>query len=206
MPSRRHFCTASRRAGARPGRAISPTAWARWWPRAPGPCPRGRRRSWGWSSVQAQANCRRQTRGARQGRAISEVQLQRELDLAHGTRRRGDLTESRYRRRTRTAPPAYAGWTGQYHMVGSVEHLHAELQVPFFGDLELLDDRNIFVPAPRSLQGVAAAVSKRAGYRIGECRRVPPAVLGGIGQNRIDTGSAVEPAGVGNEIRTAGIP
>src|ERR1039458_7593718 len=33
---------------------------------------------------------------------------------------------------------------------------------PFFGDLEKLDDRNIFVPAPRSPQGVAAAVAKRA--------------------------------------------
>src|ERR1022692_4101838 len=135
-----------------------------------------------------------------------KVKLQRQLNLAHGGRCRGNLTESRYRRRTRTAPPAYAGWTGQFHMVGSVEHLHAELKVPFFGDLEKLDDRNIFVPAPRSPQGVAAAVAKRARYRIGECRRVPPAVLVGIGQYRIDAGSAVQPGGVGNEIGAPGIP
>src|ERR1039457_682031 len=135
-----------------------------------------------------------------------KVKLQRQLNLAHGGRCRGNLTESRYRRRTRTAPPAYAGWTGQFHMVGSVEHLHAELKVPFFGDLEKLDDRNIFVPAPRSPQGVAAAVAKRARYGIGECRRVPPAVLVGIGQYRIDAGSAVQPGGVGNEIGAPGIP
>src|ERR1039457_6516338 len=143
---------------------------------------------------------------AKLGLIFSEVKLQRQLNLAHGGRCRGNLTESRYRRRTRTAPPAYAGWTGQFHMVGSVEHLHAELKVSFFGDLEKLGDRNIYVSAPRSPQGVAAAVAKRARYRIGECRRVPPAVLVGIGQYRIDAGSAVQPGGVGNEIGAPGIP
>src|ERR1035441_3297324 len=41
---------------------------------------------------------------AKLGLIFLKVKLQRQLNLAHGGRCRGNLTESRYRRRTRTAP------------------------------------------------------------------------------------------------------
>src|SRR6185503_19351810 len=57
-----------------------------------------------------------------------------------------------------------------------------------------------------SPKDVAPAVSKGAGQRVGECSRVIPAVLVGIGPNRVDTGIAVETGSIGNEIRASGIP
>src|SRR5437016_2394818 len=91
-------------------------------------------------------------------------------------------------------------------MIGSVEHFGAEFQSPFFGDPEVLDDRNIFVPQPGSPQGVAAAVAERAGDWIGEGRGIEPAVLIVVRQNRIYASRAVQASGVRNEIGPARIP
>src|ERR1019366_4430456 len=137
-------------------------------------------------------------------RERSEVKLERELDLAH-IACPGNLTETASGGWTRAVAPACVGIV-QYHMVRSVEHLRAELQVLTFSDREMLEDRKILGPSPRSPQVVARTAPERGGCRVGECRRIIPAVLVGIGHHRVHASDTVEPGGIGNEIGAPGIP
>ncbi len=53
----------------------------------------------------------------------------------------------------------------QLHMIGSVEHFHAELERLFLGDPEILDRREIEVHLFRANQIVARAGSEQRGDR-----------------------------------------
>src|SRR4030095_8801161 len=99
----------------------------------------------------------------------------------------------------RAVTPAGAG-TGQYHMVGSVKHLGTELEVHLLPNGEMLEDRKVLCAAPRVSQVVARTRSERCRSGVGECRRIVPAVLAGIGENRVHARNTVEPGGIGDEI------
>src|SRR5205823_2791914 len=71
----------------------------------------------------------------------SEVVFQRELNLAHAGPGGGNLAEACSRRLVRTPPAGVR--SAQFHVVGSVEHLHAELESLSFGDSKVLDRREI---------------------------------------------------------------
>jgi len=137
---------------------------------------------------------------------MSKVKLQRELNLTHRGRDRGNLTEGRRRRRTGAVVPAQLPSSRQFDMVGSVKHLHAELQILPFGDREQLDYREIFVSQPRSRGEYCGRSCQTCSDGIGECRGVEPAfrlLSAAAGSHRP---AQFRRVAVGNEIRAAGIP
>src|SRR5260370_42117536 len=73
----------------------------------------------------------------------SEIILECELNLTHACSRRGDGAKRRLRRDIRSSPAR--GRVTQFHMIGSIEHFHAQLEGVFLGYAEVLNRRQIEV-------------------------------------------------------------
>src|SRR5258708_3775769 len=90
-------------------------------------------------------------------------------------------------------------------MVEHVERFHADLEIRLFGEMDVLEYREIRAPGRRPDQGVALNVAKLSGGNILKGRDVEVSVCIRVGGVRTDTGG-VQPVAVSLNNLAGGIP
>src|SRR5450755_2594205 len=99
---------------------------------------------------------------------MSEIILERELNLAHVCHGGANLAEARRRGSRRILIPPISIRGTPLHMIRSVEHLHPELEGLSFSDPEILDERDVEVHLSRADQIVARASAVLSRQGVGE--------------------------------------
>src|SRR5262249_28301205 len=138
--------------------------------------------------------CRRLRVGSDIAETSSEMILQRKLDLAQLA---GGTNSPKTRRGGRVLCAPACARAAPCRVVGSIEHLHTELEGMLFRDPEILHRREIDIPHARTDQVIAAAVSELSRDGVGEGLADEVEIRGRVGCDRIDPG-AIEAIAVGH--------